>query len=81
MKLTLGTYTVVGEAAADGSWVLLEEATALSRMLQRELLAPTQGVGIKDIYRDDCTDRIKEDNGEGVMLARKVDMSDSAERG
>ena len=43
MRLPLGKYTAAGEAAAEGSRVLLEEATVLSRMLQRELLAPPQG--------------------------------------
>ena len=43
MRLPLGNYAAAGEAAAEGSRVLLEEATVLSRMLQRELLAPPQG--------------------------------------
>ena len=37
----------------------------LSRMLQRELLAPPQGGGNRDIDRDGSTDRDKEDNDEG----------------
>ena len=45
MRLTLVEYTAVGEATAKGSWLLLEEATAISRMLQRELLAPPKGGG------------------------------------
>ena len=43
MRLPLGKYTAVVEAAAEGSWVLPEAATARSRTLQRELLAPLQG--------------------------------------
>ena len=43
MRLPRGKYAAVGEGAAEGSWVLLEEATVLSRILQRELLAPPQG--------------------------------------
>ena len=64
MRLPRGKYTAVGEAAAEGSWVLLEEATELSRMLQRELLAPPQGGGNRYIDRDGSTDRGKEDNDE-----------------
>ena len=45
--------------------MLLEEATSLSKMLQRELLAPQQGGGNRDIYRDGSTDRDKEVNDEG----------------
>ena len=37
----------------------------LSRMLQRDLFAPPQGGGNRDIDRDGSTDRDKEDNGEG----------------
>ena len=43
MRLPLGKYTAAGEAAAEGSRVLLEESTVLSRVLQRELLAPPLG--------------------------------------
>ena len=43
MRLPLGNYAAAGEAAAEGSRVLLEESTVLSRMLQRELLAPPLG--------------------------------------
>ena len=63
MRLPHGKYTADGEAAAEGCWVLLEEATVLSRMLQRELFAPPQGGGYRDIDRDGSTDRDKEDNG------------------
>ena len=45
MTLPLGKYTAVGKAAAEGSWGLLEEATELSRMPQRELFCATAGVG------------------------------------
>ena len=45
MRLPLGKDTAVGEAAAERSWVLLEEATSLSKMLQRDILAPPQGGG------------------------------------
>ena len=64
MRLPHGKYTAVGEAAVEGSRVLLEEAAVLSRMLQCELLAPPQGWGNKDIDRDGSTDRGKEDNNE-----------------
>ena len=43
MKLPLGKYTAVDEAAAERAWVLLEKSNALSRMLQRELLAERAG--------------------------------------
>ena len=65
MRLPLGKYTAIGEAAAEGSWVLLEEATALSRILQRELLAPPHGGGNRDIDRDSSIERGKQDNDEG----------------
>ena len=45
MRLPLGKDTAVGEAAAERFWVILEEATSLPKMLQRELLAPPQGGG------------------------------------
>ena len=45
MRLPLGKDTAVGEATGERSWVVLEEATSLSKMLQRELLAPPQGGG------------------------------------
>ena len=65
MTLPLGKYTAVGDSAAEGSRVLLEEGTELSRMLQRGLLEPPQGRGNGDIGRDGSTDRGKEDNDEG----------------
>ena len=43
MRLPLGKDTAVDEAAAERSWVVLEEATSLLKMLQREPLAPPQG--------------------------------------
>ena len=64
IRLPLGKYTVLGEAAAEGSWVLLEEVAELSKMLPPELLVPPQGGGNRDIDRDGSTDRGKEDNGE-----------------
>ena len=45
--------------------MLLEEAPALSKTLQRELLAPPQGGNKRDIDRDGSIDRGKEDNDEG----------------
>ena len=65
MRFPHGKYTAVGEAAADDSWVLPEEATELSRMLQCELLAPPQVGGNRDTNRDGSTDRDKEDNNDG----------------
>ena len=65
MRLPLGKDTPVGEAAAERSWLVLEEATSISKMLQRELWAPPQGGGNRDIYRDGSTDRGKEVNDEG----------------
>ena len=65
MRLPLGKDTAVGEATAERSWVVLEEATSLSKMLQRELLAPQQGGGNRDIYRDGSTARGKEVSDEG----------------
>ena len=43
----------------------LEKSNALSRMLQRELLAAPQGAGRGDIDGDGGTDCGKEDNEEG----------------
>ena len=63
--LPLGKYTAVDEAAAEGAWVLLEKYNALSRMLQRELLAAPQGAGRGDIDGDGFTDCGKEDNEDG----------------
>ena len=45
-------YTAVDEAAAEGALMLLNMCNALSRMLQRELLAAPQGAGRGDIDRD-----------------------------
>ena len=66
MKLPLGKYTAVDEAAAEGAWVLLllEKSNSLSRTLQRELLAAPQGAGRGDIDGDGGTDCGKEDNEE-----------------
>ena len=65
MKLPLGKYTAVAEAAADGAWMLLGKSNALSRILRRELLAAPQGAGRGDIDGDGGTDCGKEDNKEG----------------
>ena len=65
MRLPHGKYTADGEAAAEGCWVLLEEATVLSRMIRRELLTPPQGGWNRGISRDGSTDRGEEDNDEG----------------
>ena len=46
MRLPLGKYTAGGKAVIEGSTVLLEEADALSTMLQRELaIGGTKGKG------------------------------------
>ena len=45
MKLPLGKDTAVGEAAAEPSGVVLEEAPSRTKTLQREVLAPPQGGG------------------------------------
>ena len=66
MKLPLGKYTAVDEAAAAGIQVLLlEKSIALSKMLERELLAAPQGAGRWDIDGDISTDRGKDDHEEG----------------
>ena len=65
VKLPLGKHTAVDEAAAEGTWVLMEKSSALSRMNQRELLAAPQGAGRGDIDGDGGTDCGKEDNEEG----------------
>ena len=41
MRLPHDRYTAVGQAAAEGSWVLLKEVTMLPRMFHSELLAPS----------------------------------------
>ena len=50
-------------------------------MVQRELLAPSQGLCNRDINRDGGISRIKEDNGAWGVLARKVGMRGSKESG
>lgn len=64
MRLLRENCTAVDEAAAEGSWVLLEKINSLPKMLQRELLAASQGGDNRGIDGDGSTDRGKKDNDE-----------------